>query len=178
MKNSAVALAIERRVYWVFEGLPRKLRRRIVGAVMPNYVLAASCAITGPDGRVLVARSSYRRSWVFPGGLLNRNETPDDAVRREVKEEVGLDIKLSGNPIVMIDPETRRMDFLYAGTAETTDVVLNPAEMDDYLWLDPADIEEFAATHPSMIRRKLQLLAGDATTVVVSWEEIDGRQGR
>ncbi len=43
------------------------------------------------DGRVLLAqRSDYPESWQFPQGGVDRGESPDEAVRREVLEEVGL----------------------------------------------------------------------------------------
>lgn len=48
------------------------------------------------DGRVLfghtVAGGAYEGYWVVPGGGIEADETPREAVIREVKEEVGLDI--------------------------------------------------------------------------------------
>jgi 8-oxo-dGTP pyrophosphatase MutT (NUDIX family) len=35
-------------------------------------------------------RSSYRSAWNFPGGSIRQGETPDDAARRELTEEIGL----------------------------------------------------------------------------------------
>ena len=32
------------------------------------------------------------KKWTFPGGRINKNETPEKAIKREVKEEVGLDV--------------------------------------------------------------------------------------
>ncbi len=42
----------------------------------------------GPD--LLLLRSSYRKTWNFPGGSVRRGETPDAAARRELIEEIGL----------------------------------------------------------------------------------------
>jgi putative (di)nucleoside polyphosphate hydrolase len=43
------------------------------------------------DGRVLIGqRSDYPESWQFPQGGIDADETPGDAVRREVFEETGL----------------------------------------------------------------------------------------
>ncbi|NNE74395.1 MAG: NUDIX hydrolase [Acidimicrobiales bacterium] len=169
---------LRRAAYWTFESLPRFLRRRVVGAFMPSYVLAASCVIEGPDGRILVARSAYRRTWVFPGGLLDRNETPDDCVRREVFEEVGLDVKLDSRTITLIDPESRRIDFLYAGRVTDATVTLDPAEMSDYEWVRREDMDDFVERHVTMIDRKLELLDSGVSMAVVSWDDIDGRAAR
>lgn len=44
------------------------------------------------DGRLLCVRESYRRGLGLPGGGLNDGETPAEAARRELREEVGLDL--------------------------------------------------------------------------------------
>jgi mutator protein MutT len=48
------------------------------------------CIITHSD-KILLIRNSYRPSqWNFPGGGIERGETPEAAARREVLEEVGI----------------------------------------------------------------------------------------
>ena len=43
------------------------------------------------DGRILIARrSDHPESWQFPQGGIAENEHPEDALRREVEEEVAL----------------------------------------------------------------------------------------
>ncbi|MCP3670466.1 MAG: NUDIX hydrolase [Gammaproteobacteria bacterium] len=42
--------------------------------------------------KVLLIKSSYRRTYSFPGGYLNRGEASDECASRELKEEAGLDI--------------------------------------------------------------------------------------
>lgn len=43
-------------------------------------------------GQVLVLRNSYRRAWSLPGGGVRRGEPPREAARRELGEEVGLQV--------------------------------------------------------------------------------------
>lgn len=62
------------------------------------------------DGQILLVRHSYGpKGWYFPGGGIRRNETPEDAARRELAEETGcgieglrlvgtMDEPLSGSP--------------------------------------------------------------------------------
>ena len=50
-------------------------------------------AILIDDGRVLLVQHTYGpRRWELPGGALHRRETPLDGVRREIREELGVDL--------------------------------------------------------------------------------------
>ncbi|HEX3095891.1 MAG TPA: NUDIX domain-containing protein, partial [Patescibacteria group bacterium] len=48
--------------------------------------------------RYLIVKSSYDGKWELPGGLIDENESLTAALKREVKEEVGLSSKI-GQPI-------------------------------------------------------------------------------
>jgi 8-oxo-dGTP diphosphatase len=59
-------------------------------------LLVAACALVDLDGRVLLARRPEGKKmaglWEFPGGKLNPGETPEAALIRELKEELGIDV--------------------------------------------------------------------------------------
>lgn len=59
-------------------------------------LLVAACALIDTDGRVLLARRPEGKAmaglWEFPGGKLLPNETPEAALIRELKEELGIDV--------------------------------------------------------------------------------------
>jgi 8-oxo-dGTP diphosphatase len=59
-------------------------------------LLVAACALIDIDGRVLLARRPEGKKmaglWEFPGGKLNPGETPEAALIRERKEELGIDV--------------------------------------------------------------------------------------
>jgi len=58
-------------------------------------VLVAVVALIDADGRVLLARRPQGKAmaglWEFPGGKVHEGETPEAALIRELKEELGID---------------------------------------------------------------------------------------
>lgn len=55
----------------------------------------AACALLDADGRILIARRPEGKPmagyWEFPGGKIEANETPEQAVVRELREELGVE---------------------------------------------------------------------------------------
>ena len=61
-----------------------------------EIVLVVACALVDADGRVLLARRPPGRSlaglWEFPGGKVEKGERPEEALIREMSEELGITI--------------------------------------------------------------------------------------
>jgi 8-oxo-dGTP diphosphatase len=59
-----------------------------------KVVLVAACALIDADGRVLIAERPAGKTmaglWEFPGGKVDPDERPEDALIRELKEELGI----------------------------------------------------------------------------------------
>ena len=60
-----------------------------------KIILVSAVALIDPDGRVLLAQRPEGKSlaglWEFPGGKVEPGESPEAALIRELKEELGLD---------------------------------------------------------------------------------------
>lgn len=53
-------------------------------------LVGVSAVLHNEAGELLLVRHSYAsRNWSFPGGGLKRGETPEQAIRREIREELG-----------------------------------------------------------------------------------------
>jgi 8-oxo-dGTP diphosphatase len=60
----------------------------------PRVILVVACALIDPDGRVLLAQRPPGKAmgglWEFPGGKVDSGETPEEALIRELREELGI----------------------------------------------------------------------------------------
>jgi 8-oxo-dGTP pyrophosphatase MutT (NUDIX family) len=97
----------------VYRRLPTAARVWVVHRLAPTFTVGSICVVERGDGALLLLRQSYRNRWGFPGGLLEKGEEPPDAAKRETLEEVGLDIEVTGEPAVVVDPGPRRVDIVF-----------------------------------------------------------------
>lgn len=92
------------------------------------------CAIVERDGHLILVQSiGWNKSWyALVTGFLEKDETPDDAVLREVKEETGLDAEI-GSFIGMYEFFRRNQLLLvYHVVAKAGEIVLDETELADY----------------------------------------------
>ncbi|MGW2899883.1 NUDIX domain-containing protein [Streptomyces sp. NPDC001212] len=75
---------------YLAEGNAKQARKRV----------AADVLLRDPTGRVLLVNPTYKPGWDLPGGMAEANEPPEDAVHRELIEELGLRVSLLGLLVV------------------------------------------------------------------------------
>ena len=61
-------------------------------AALDRRAASAAAWLETNDGRLIIVKSDYKQYWSLPGGLIDAGETPLQAVRREVAEEIGIDL--------------------------------------------------------------------------------------
>ncbi len=63
----------------------------------PQYVVVAG-VIWRKDGKILISKrmdnDSHSGCWEFPGGKIEEGESPSEAIKREIKEELDIDIEV------------------------------------------------------------------------------------
>lgn len=75
-----VALRIANNLRRLFLRVTRVHTHGVTGLVLDDH------------GRICMVRHSYMRGWFLPGGGQKRDETPAEAVCREVREEAGIEV--------------------------------------------------------------------------------------
>jgi 8-oxo-dGTP pyrophosphatase MutT (NUDIX family) len=111
---------------------------------------AAAALFTDRAGRILLVKPNYRDHWSLPGGLLEHGEAPHAGCRREVAEELGLQI--TPGPLLTIDwvpPDGLRprpiVHFVFDGGELDDDVpiVLQYEELDEYRFVPPGELASY-----------------------------------
>lgn len=97
----------------VFGSLPRWAKSSATHLLYPTYTAGVVVAITNPARQILLVTHSYSPGWGLPGGLMNRREDPATTAQREIFEELGLDIELSGLGVAVQTPGRYHFNFLF-----------------------------------------------------------------
>jgi 8-oxo-dGTP diphosphatase len=69
---------------YLAEGNAKQARKRV----------GADVLIRDEQGRILLVNPRYKPDWDLPGGMAEANESPVAAARRELKEELGLELEI------------------------------------------------------------------------------------
>ena len=73
---------------------------------------AAGVLVRDVGGRVLLVKPSYKDGWDIPGGYVEPGESPKQAARREVSEELGIDLAIGRLLVVDWAPHPNEGDKL------------------------------------------------------------------
>lgn len=135
----------------VFGLLPRPLSTLVVRLRYPTFTVGTAVAITDGAARVLLVSHTYSEGWGLPGGLLDNKEVPAQTARREIREELDLDVEVGLHPIAVRTPWKRHFTMLFTATVERTDVSTmrgHTPEIADVGWFDLdalPELSEFTA---------------------------------
>jgi 8-oxo-dGTP diphosphatase len=117
--------------------------------IMINQTCVA-VVITNNENKILIAKEktnkSYEKSkglWTLPAGKVEAGESLLDAARREVKEEVGCDIKLTD--AIGVYNLSSNKNISVSGVAFRAELIndkISGAEFTDIHWVNVADINK------------------------------------
>jgi 8-oxo-dGTP pyrophosphatase MutT (NUDIX family) len=119
--------------------------------------MGSGVLVRDAERRVLLVQPTYKPGWEIPGGAVEADESPRDAARREVREELGLDLPVGR--LLCLEwqgPEPDRTEsvmHVYDGGELPVDVVLVlPAEeLASYAFVPEPDLDDHLV--PRLARR-------------------------
>lgn len=115
------------------------------------HLVAAGLLLRGDRG-LLLHRVSTRRwypdCWDFPGGHVEDGETSAAALRRELREELGIAAVIAGEPFAQIRGEDFRMDVWVIDEWVGEPANLDLDEHDDAAWLNHAEMRALRLADP------------------------------
>ncbi|MFE5774510.1 (deoxy)nucleoside triphosphate pyrophosphohydrolase [Brachybacterium sp. NPDC056505] len=112
---------------------------------MPDSAIAVVGAIIVRDGLVFAARRSPERSagglWEFPGGKVEPGETPQEALVRELREELGVRVEVGARAARCTTAVgTALIDLDCYWATLTRDTPTHSTDHDALAWIAPTDL--------------------------------------
>lgn len=113
--------------------------------------VAAGALIRDAEGRILIVKPTYKEGWDIPGGYVEPGESPADACRRELREELGVDRQPGRLVLVDWAPHPNEGDkllFIFdGGTLDSLGAVRpDGLEISDARFVVPAEIDSLMPT--------------------------------
>lgn len=105
---------------YLAEGNAKQARKRVAADVLLRDI----------SGRVLLVNPTYKPGWDLPGGMVEANEPPERAVKRELLEELGTRIDVLG--LLVVDwvaphgPWDDQIAFIFDGGTFDSEEELRP----------------------------------------------------
>lgn len=125
--------------------------------MQPTHLVSVAALVTNEKDEILLVNSPWR-GWEYPGGLIEPGETFQEALHREVKEEAGVEVEITGfigicknveKDIVNIDFTARYIGGQLTTSDESTEVI----------WASPEQAMKMI-TFPLTKKRLANMLSG------------------
>jgi 8-oxo-dGTP diphosphatase len=126
----------------------------------PKHIVSVSGFITNEKGEVLLVKTHDRKdTWETPGGQVENGETLEEAVRREIKEETGLNVKLHGITGIYHNMTMDIVNIFFRGEVENGEICYQKDEILEakFILLTPDNIDKFI-TYPHFKNRVLDAM--------------------
>ncbi len=141
----------------IWRRAPKSLRRWTVRVSHPRFAVTAGAVITDANGRVLLLKHRFRpgTGWGMPGGFIEAGEQPEEAVRRELREEVGLELENLKLFTTRTFQTPKQVEIVFTARAIGRPDELS-FEIQKAAWFSPHDLpKELPADQAQLIKRAL-----------------------
>lgn len=159
--------------------MPRLLPDPAYFATLPKVITSAAVILRDERGRFVIEKPNYRDHWLLPGGGVDPGEDPRGCARREVQEELGLDVEI-GRLLALNWVPSRAaagapmgVHFVFdAGMMPAAElearIVPQEAELDDWRLVEESEAHLLSPWGAARAERALAVLRGEAEVELLS----------
>ena len=137
----------------------------------PIHLVSVAGLVTNEIGEILLVKSPWR-GWEYPGGLIEPGETFQQALHREIREEAGVEVEITGFVGICknVEKDIVNIDFTcrYIGGELTTS-----EESTEVIWATPEEAMELI-TFPLTKKRLAQMLSGSKEAALFCFKRENG----
>ncbi len=111
-------------------------------------LVQVAAGIIRRNGRYLIARrkmgSTYEGFWEFPGGKRSAGESLEDCLKREIREELGVDVSVKNlvHEALYPYPDSTTIIYFYNCTIRTGKI--KPLGCQEFRWVTPFELPTFS----------------------------------
>jgi mutator protein MutT len=141
----------------IWRRVPRKLKRATMRLTHARFAVTAGAIVTDANGRVLLLKHRFRpgTGWGMPGGFIEEGEQPEEALRRELREEVGLELGEIKLFTTRAFKTPQQIEIVFQTRAVGDTDQLN-YEIQKAAWFSPGELpKELPKDQAELIRRAL-----------------------
>ena len=136
-----------------------------------NHLVSVAGLVTNDSGQILLVKSPLR-GWEYPGGLIEPGETFQDALHREIREESGVEVEITGFVGICknVEKDSVNIDFTcryVSGELTTSD------ESTEVIWASPEEAMELI-TFPLTKKRLANMLSGNPDATLFCFQRNQG----
>lgn len=116
-------------------------------ALRKQSPLDVAVAVIRHEGRLLISQrmpgDSFGGFWEFPGGKLDQGETMEVCLAREIREELGVEIRVGSKQMVISHRYPGRLIRLHCFECHLVQGEPQALECASWKWVDPEELERF-----------------------------------
>jgi ADP-ribose pyrophosphatase YjhB (NUDIX family) len=136
--------------------IPLAFRRGIIRSSQDTFTVSAAAIVMNNRSEILVLKHLLRprSGWGLPGGFIERGEQPSEGIRREIREEVG--IELEDVRLLRVRTIDSHIEMLFFSRTDAS-ASIKSGEITDLGWFTADALPDgVGRAHREMIERVLR----------------------
>jgi 8-oxo-dGTP diphosphatase len=127
-----------------------------------RMAVIACAAIIRRRNKLLITQrkpdQTYAFKWEFPGGRLEKGESKETCVKREIREELGIQIVSPAFYCTLRYRMGKSLLVIHYFLCKVTSGRIKKLEVEDFKWIEPKQFDDRALLHPDRTVLRMLLI--------------------